>query len=71
MCDLQFFKAIILNYLSIELNPTGITCMPYGQESRWDYRICGGYRGYYKAARIYEISLRVLKNISRVRVENE
>ena len=29
------------------------------------------HRGYYMAARRYEISLRVLKNISQVRLANE
>ena len=33
--------------------------------------ICCSYRGYYMAARRYEISLWVLKNISRVRAVNE
>ena len=33
--------------------------------------IIGGDRGYYMAARRYEISLRVLKNISRVSAANE
>ena len=40
-------------------------------QNNYSTRACWIYRGYYRTARRYEISLRVLKNISRVSAANE